>query len=563
MDTPDNKNCISTYSFFFKNLSVTGFHEENALFMTVKELFDNSVDALSNNKIRDSENVCNNNNNLDSNNIDDINNIRKKKKKKIEILIKEYNKDLSFYEIICRDNGEGIEIKDLEKFSDFFLTSKEKDKTSGKFGIGLKTILLYSFKTAYGFLHIKVKVEKNKIWDFMLVIDKNLSHTFVQNFKEYISDEWEWSIEISVILKINSNYIYRDKINYYILLALLWKTDIHVKLCCDNSEPLYYLNEYNINNQESNLLNFIVNNCSDILFKKNNLNSYNVNLNIYIDVKKSDKLHFTSSYINMGVIFLMRYANSMPLFSNSAFDCSITSAFKIFLKQFGPQYGIEPFTVENLEEMYSEEFKSLDFLNSLKQITHTFYVKKSKKSTWNIMILGIDVRGTDISFTNLSKTCIKEGVYLSNLINKCLVNLFNSVKIECAQEFESFSDYQVMQALDIYGMQLASSLSKIILKGREEFKNKVIFLLNEKKKEYTPEIEDNKKRECFDVKNETELMGDLYFYIKEKILSDDKRNENVNTKNISHITSNTSDDDGDYNTGDSDDSDNYNNDDYE
>ncbi|CRH00702.1 DNA topoisomerase VI, b subunit, putative [Plasmodium relictum] len=517
MDGINEKN-NSTYSFFYQNLAVTGFYEENALFMTVKELFDNSIDALSN--IKDEED--------------------KKKKKKIEILINEYNKNLSFYEIICRDNGEGIQIKDLESFAEMFLTSKDKRKTCGKFGIGLKTILLYSFKTAYGFLHIKVKVEKNKIWEFMLVIDKSLNHTFVQNFKEYIDGEWNWSVEISVILKINNKFINDKRIFLYIKLALLWKRDINVKCCCDSEQFTYSCDDHF---EDDHLLNLIIDNGVSMIFQKKHLSSYNFNLNICMDVRKSDKILTNTPNTNIGIIFLIRYVNSMPLFGSNT-DCSITNDFKNFLKLYGPQFGMELFSVmENSNEIYLDELINLEYFKDLKHICDTFYLKKSEKSTWNLMILGIDVIGSDISFANLKKNCIKEGEYLSNIIKKCLLNSFNNIKTKLPQEFESLSDYQLRQALDIYGTQLASSLSKIILKGRKEFKNKVFFLLNEKKKENSnvteKEKEDSLEKYTIHA-NEQDLMEELYCYIKEKVLSDEKGNEYVNTKNDLSERSNAS-----------------------
>ncbi|SCO92955.1 DNA topoisomerase VI, b subunit, putative [Plasmodium malariae] len=532
MDNKLIENSKSTYSFFFKNLSVTGFYEENALFMTVKELFDNSIDALCSSKVHENKEDKKGEKRV-------VQEVEKKVDKKVEILIREYNKNLSFYEITCRDNGEGTEIKDLEKFSEMFLTSKDKCKTSGKFGIGLKTILLYSFKTAYGFLHIKAKVIKNKIWDFMLVIDKDLNHTFVQNFKEYVDEEWKWSIEISVILKIDSKYIYDKRIPIYINLTLLWKRDIIVKCCYDNDKEFIYACEYFSNDDKNLLLNSLIGHCEGIIFRKTHLSSYNLSINVYINVGKSDNVFTNIPNSNTGFIFLIRYVNSMPLFGNNAADCSITNDCKNFLKLYGPQFGMELFNIENLNELCPYELSNLECLEDLKHIAHAFYVKRSEKSTWNTIILGIDVRGSDISFANLNKSCIKEGEYLSNLLKKCTLNLFNSVKTELPQEFESLSDYQLRQALDIYGVQLASSLSKIILKGREEFKNKIFFLLNEKKKE-NPDISEKEKTRSSNSINEDGLFERFYHHIKEKILSNERENDLVNMESASSVRSNKS-----------------------
>ncbi|KJP87950.1 hypothetical protein AK88_02384 [Plasmodium fragile] len=523
-----NERSNSTYSFFFKNLSVTGFSEDNALFMTVKELFDNSIDAL-----------CS----------------VKGKGKEVQILIREYKKELSLYEIVCRDNGEGAEIKDLEKFSEIFLTSKDESKTGGKFGIGLKTILLYSFKTAYGFLHLKVRVEEKKIWDFMLLIDKDLSHTFVQNFKEYVDEEWKWSIEISVILKMNSTCsVYDRRISFYMMLILLWKKDINVQCSCDGvQEFTHTCEEQHHTDDEHQLLDSFVPNCTNMIFRKRNLTSHNFNTNMYINVRKSGKVDVNGTGIHMGFVFLIRYVNSMPLWGNNAADCSITKSFMSFLKLYGPQFGMELFNVENLEEIYPDELISLECFKDLKEISHTFRVKKSEKSTWDIILLGIDVRGSDISFASLSKTFINEGKSLSSLISKCALGLFSSVKADFPDEFESLSDYQLRQALDIYGVQLASSLSKIILKGRNEFKNKVFFLLNEKKKEINGDIsEDSGETATLGRSSEKELMEELYYYIREKVLSEEKGHEqaNITVKDYSSGESNVSDYEDDARDGD-------------
>ncbi|ETW16498.1 hypothetical protein PFFVO_04551 [Plasmodium falciparum Vietnam Oak-Knoll (FVO)] len=435
METLNDKN-NSTYSFFFKNLSVTGFYEENALFMTVKELFDNSVDALYNNDKEDNE----------------------------------YDKSLSYYKITCRDNGKGSKIKDLEKFSEIFLTSKDNCSTSGKFGIGLKTILLYSLKTAYGFLHIKVKVEENKIWDFMLVMDKNLNHTFIQNFKEYIDTNWNWSVEISLILKINNKFIHDQRIYTYIKLVLLWKRDINIKCIIDNMDEFIYTYEEHANEYEFTLLHSILNyNCKNITFQKEALASFNFKVCIYINVLFSNNFITNPSVAH---IFLIRYVNSMPLFGNTGNDCSIVKDFKyIYIYIF---------------------FFFFFFIFFL--FFFIFYMLFIKRTLLKYI----------------------EGEYLSNIIKKCLLNLFTRVKEEYPDEFESISDYHIRQALDIYGVQLASSLSKIILNGRDEFKNKILFLLNEKKKKDQTSVvtcEENNVDKKNQIK-ENELTDEIYHHIR-------------------------------------------------
>ncbi|SBS84897.1 conserved Plasmodium protein, unknown function, partial [Plasmodium ovale curtisi] len=87
------------------------------------------------------------------------------------------------------------------------------------------------------------------------------------------------------------------------------------------------------------------------------------------------------------------------------------------------------------------------------------------------------------------------------------------------------------QALDIYGVQLASSLSKIILKGHEEFKNKIFFLLNEKKKNDNNTCEKEEYNSTFTNYDENILTKELYTHIREKIMLNEKAYENPKAKN--------------------------------
>lgn len=119
---------------------------------------------------------------------------------------------------------------------------------------------------------------------------------------------------------------------------------------------------------------------------------------------------------------------------------------------------------------------------------------------------------------------------------------------------------KLRQALNIYGVQLASSLSKIILKGHEEFKNKIFFLLNEKKKiKNNSTCEKEEYNNKFTSYDENILTRELYSHIKEKIMLNEKTYENPKAKiqltgdsNKSYYKNDPSkddsysDDDGDY-----------------
>jgi len=102
--------------WFARNLAIAGFSEHTAAFTTCKELIDNAVDAS-----------------------------RVSGGHKVNLILEQLTPDL--VKISCEDWGTGFSQANLDSLSDLFNSTKVDDCISaGKFGIGLKLILLSSIK---------------------------------------------------------------------------------------------------------------------------------------------------------------------------------------------------------------------------------------------------------------------------------------------------------------------------------------------------------------------------------------------------------------------------------
>ena len=103
-------------TWFSRNLAIAGFSEHASAFTTCKELIDNAVDAS---RATDQQRVC--------------------------ISIEAIGSDV--VKICCKDWGSGFTQAALEALSNLFVSTKNDTCTStGKFGIGLKLVLLSSLK---------------------------------------------------------------------------------------------------------------------------------------------------------------------------------------------------------------------------------------------------------------------------------------------------------------------------------------------------------------------------------------------------------------------------------
>eukprot|EP00916_Digyalum_oweni_P022066 GHVL01036634.1.p1 GENE.GHVL01036634.1~~GHVL01036634.1.p1 ORF type:complete len:273 (+),score=55.04 GHVL01036634.1:95-913(+) len=155
--------------FFRKNLEVTGFGKKNGFFQCCKELVDNAVDA------------CN----------------RKTGSNIVRISIEE-TKPLRTT-IRVQDTGVGIETSNIMNLGTLFGSTKSKDiQSGGRFGIGLKSVVMHSHASGGAGVSAKLRVSSSDIWLFELLYNEengiHVANVSVQK------DASSWMTEFSVEL---------------------------------------------------------------------------------------------------------------------------------------------------------------------------------------------------------------------------------------------------------------------------------------------------------------------------------------------------------------------------
>ena len=175
---PERKE-VSISEFFDKNKQMLGFDSpQKALFMTVKEAVDNSLDACADNGILADITV------------------------KIEELSKEK------YRVEITDNGPGIKRTEVENsFGKMLYGSRffEERQTRGQQGLGISAAILYAQKTAGFPTEIVTKTEKDlTAYHFVLDIDirKNSPHTL-----SITPEIWDVKSGLKISLTLKGKYI--------------------------------------------------------------------------------------------------------------------------------------------------------------------------------------------------------------------------------------------------------------------------------------------------------------------------------------------------------------------
>jgi DNA topoisomerase-6 subunit B len=175
---PERKE-VSISEFFDKNKQMLGFDSpQKALFMTVKEAVDNSLDACADNGI-----------------LPDI-----------TVKIEELGKEKYRIEIV--DNGPGIKRTEVENsFGKMLYGSRffEERQTRGQQGLGISAAILYAQKTAGFPTEIVTKTEKDlTAYHFVLDIDirKNSPHTL-----SITPEIWDVKSGLRISLTLKGKYI--------------------------------------------------------------------------------------------------------------------------------------------------------------------------------------------------------------------------------------------------------------------------------------------------------------------------------------------------------------------
>lgn len=158
MDQDIKYEAITSADFFWRNRHLLGFSEERALYQTVREMAENSLDACEGASIRPKIKIT------------------------IEEVKEESKEGLKVYQVTCQDNGPGLP-KDVipQAFGSMMFGSKYRlMQNRGQFGIGVKGAVLYAQITT-GKPAIIRSCHKNHAYEFAITINLKTNEPIVHS----------------------------------------------------------------------------------------------------------------------------------------------------------------------------------------------------------------------------------------------------------------------------------------------------------------------------------------------------------------------------------------------
>lgn len=206
---------VSIAEFFERNRHLLGFDSlRKAIFITVKELVDNSLDACEAARI-----------------LPDI-----------TVKITEKNKDENIYEVYVEDNGPGIPYEHVPDIYGSFLFGGKFHKytsTRGKQGIGAAAITLYSQLTLGKPIEVISKV-KNEKYGKRFLIKINIKSNTPEIIKEediYIKKESGVIVKVDIL---GQYFRGRQSVDEYIKLTSLANPHANITYYTPDGEKIFY-----------------------------------------------------------------------------------------------------------------------------------------------------------------------------------------------------------------------------------------------------------------------------------------------------------------------------------
>ncbi len=182
---------LSPAQFFYRNKEIAGFsNPARALYQTVRELVENSLDATETYGILPN----------------------------ISVIVEPVNEDSEKIKVKVEDNGIGVPIKEVPNvFGKVFYGSKYVlRQTRGVFGLGVKMAVLYSQITTATPIYVKSSTQKSRIiYEYKLFIDIERNIPFILSLNVYKKkDSWHGTA-VELVLRGNFSQV-KKRVEEYI-----------------------------------------------------------------------------------------------------------------------------------------------------------------------------------------------------------------------------------------------------------------------------------------------------------------------------------------------------------
>ncbi|XP_053992779.1 uncharacterized protein LOC128883924 isoform X2 [Hylaeus volcanicus] len=535
-------------ALFYNCPALSGFTEQDALFMTIKELVDNAVDACRHSKALFKHDA-------------DIS----KKKVSLQLLFdptytpdddKKLSPQLTLW-IKVLDNGSGIEHSTIEHLGTLFGSSKppwchpekaskahdslpqsltnkrvyetpssspeswlhsqsdhetlnvyEKSSScenvpSGKFGLGLKMVLLASHRNGLGKLDFQIRVSPTSLANFRLKLNnpdssgaiqvENLHYTFCHY------NDWPWMTSVAV--QITHTDIADCRVTNYFDLLALWNPEIQFTYEFDNTSLLQCSTITCKNSYDVCWFGLLDPHPSSTTAKTTTI-TWNPSLVLSLQERFSQRLHHQGYFVLQStkisksnitlVLFLCRHNNAaneqlteetdykthlalledtvkiwswkscnrVPLSSGDSSICFITQCLLKFFKRFGHYYGIFNVacqsSVSNSDQFPDDSFFKMVSLLKTHRVAY---------ATWTDLFMLINFDMEHIEYGSFSKSYIKGPSCIEPQFLSALQEGFLNLQTKCGNlchELISVQKAQYLTALSKDAPILASSLATLI-----------------------------------------------------------------------------------------------------
>ena len=376
-------------SWFTKNLAIAGFSDHASAFTTCKELIDNAVDAS-----------------------------RSTEKQRVSVYIEELGSGV--VKISCEDWGSGFTQTALEALSNLFVSTKNDTCVStGKFGIGLKLVLLSSLKLT------GQPVEVNgKTFAVKLVLQDSAIE--IVDFQNTVDLPNAFSTRITVYSISHDVEALINQVHAYLI---------------DLAESLP---------------------CWNFYFSGKQVTAPKVEAVSYRDPIVSCSVYFLPGVTDNRKVEISRSVNSVPLIFNGT-DCCIMSGAIASLTQCAPSIGLRDLRNPGVSELHAQVGCQCD------------------SGDWGKIKLRIDVSlpVDKCVYVSLAKNALVADADLSACVNRVVSKALARTKRRWPNQLQSLADAGRQAALKIHIPALAESFADIFARSTsEEMRLKVEELLD-------------------------------------------------------------------------------------
>ncbi|CEL98482.1 unnamed protein product [Vitrella brassicaformis CCMP3155] len=513
---------LSGGNFFLENMALTGFTADEGVLMTAKELVDNALDAVKRLQPHARQFEC-------------------QHKQQVEVLLEDHglnDEDLlhptdgqRFVEVVVRDSGIGLQHNNVDLLGTIFGSSSSAQNAAndalsvaGKFGVGLKMVLLNSHIHADGTVRIKSRLSSREFFHFSLSYSGDDGEVTAQPAEDAIATNFPFMTEFRVCIAYPSETLLPSiqRLCNYLLLAKVWHPELELRLCveCQHVDMHPFTLDTTHQHPQEVISSLIgvdgagSSGSSSVVVHHTHFGAtFKCEMVAVLDKKapqaghhgqqtaeqgegdeadddatqheeadgppEGDELRRASDdQTYNGTIQLYRSVNGMPLLSSEALSCGLTSLMGGFLRREGEQYGITLNNTHNNTTIAqaNQDDSQGGMLGGVECVTFTI---AKKTDDWTRLRVFVNVSGASMEFGSFQKSFVKASHHLETAVLQCTRAIFKALRHKCPDAFQCDEERRYEAARTIFLPVMSSNLCDIVFRSQNgAFRDEVLSLLS-------------------------------------------------------------------------------------